>query len=77
MFGELGLLKRHLKSRGVLKVVEDGLFVIKVIQYNFMVRLRFELVEHMFNHTFFINQEADAVQTVVHFSHELAPLEIF
>lgn len=37
----------------------------------------FELVEHMFDHAFFIDQKANAVKTVVYFAHGTVPLEIF
>ena len=42
-----------------------------------MVIFSFELIKDVFNYTFFIDKEADAVQTVIHFTHNDIPLEIF
>ncbi|CAH1599904.1 hypothetical protein THOD04_80035 [Vibrio owensii] len=40
-----------------------------------MVIFGFELVEHVLNHAFFVDQEANTVKTIVHFTHEKLPLE--
>ena len=40
-----------------------------------MVVFGFELVEHVFDNTFLIDQEADAVKTIVDFTHIIVPLE--
>ncbi|CAH1212873.1 hypothetical protein THOG11_270033 [Vibrio harveyi] len=42
-----------------------------------MVVFGFELVEHVFDNTFLIDQEADAVKTIVDFTHSKLPLGIF
>ena len=49
----------------------------QVVHNHFMVIFGFELVEHVFDNTFLIDQEADAVKTIVDFTHSKLPLEIF
>ena len=36
----------------------------------------FEIIEYMFNNSFFINHETDPMNAIVLFAHEFSPLEI-